>query len=1708
VADNRLPGGKPSWRQGAKPVPGAAPQKKSKGRQVFVVLGTMLFLVGVAAAWLLSLRPVARPSFLPVAVTQYRDKHLPVNAQADDDRTALGNEAFFGAQLTKGYDIQERDQILQEFGDLKKKAKTDAVVVYLCAHVLTDAKGELFLLPAHADVDRPETWIELRRLLEALKDCPSQKKLLVLDVFRPIADPRLGVLANDVAARLPALLEQVPDDDRLVLAACSPGQVTVSSEDLGQSVFGFYLEEGLRGWADGYGSRGKDGRVTVDELARFVRARADRWVRQNHDARQTPVLYGPEKLAQAFELVALTKEPTPPAKAVTVDPYPEWLQYGWQLRDLWWNDGSVELSPRTFRKLEAALLRAEQLWRGGVRAKQLETDLDTQLAQFRKEIDRAWAAVPRPDKPRSLALAAALPRRGSVAALDEARKAALAKAAAEKAAAEKAAAEKGDGKKDEKPTAPPPAPKKPDDEKPAPRYSLADNVEDLRKLLNQLDESRGVDPKEAVKVREGRFKEFLARFKDKPEFDLAWTAFEAAAQDVTPRADRIRNVNELLALGGQTTPRYVETLLLRRLGELTEQMAGGDQPPWPTEAVSLALKVARNGERAAALDPQRDGGWEPRALPWVRAALESAWEKRHDAEVLLFHPGYGSARRAVELFRDADADYQTVLGYLENLQAAFRVHDKAFALLPALAPALLRLPEVDPRDEKTWHEAASTLLALRRTLYTASGAEAPGALRDRVNDVQRRAQTLGDQLDALLRPYTTDLATTIEKVRRADALPALWPDVEAALAVPFLDGKQRVELWNASRLLAGRLNEKTRNTDLEDARREHPTDPPSEPDANRAAAQEARRAAWRAQVAVDLFRLGGLNGIDKLEAEVADAGRDPASVKNWAELGEQLRRCWGEDVLAKQLKEDFNPAARDQLSRVAHPFEDPPTLSEVDAHPSLELHRNQAREVWGWLYDHALYALQENKGLRLAEDARAVDGVCQDFYQQLRDDYQRLAGDKPATGLVAELIDKSNRPQFTTAGRTEPYALQVVLSRPAAKPDLEVRAETPDPAWVQFQVSAQPTLRTGETAVEAAVEINVPRDAGESGTPQPKGFLVAARVNGRSFHHRVPLSLPTPENQTLQLLLAKNPQRPDDASGDKLALRPNVPQAVYVFVKNPTKQEKHVNVEVIPKGNPKGGARTAKPVTVKPGGEPVLVPLESLAPVPAPPAGQQKVVLPDLTGPVVIQMRDADRKDEPIGKPRELDVEVERPNNYVRIAKLSYEAAPKNRLSVTVQATQPIIGPPCRVRLELPLSRNPGLVRPPRGNTEDTLDAEHPEVVLTAEDLQFAGPAFQRRFPGWFYLHVDGYERAFIFRALFVVGEVANAPQPERFNGRELRVVVPKVMRPETAISPRIEVDNAPDVTLVVGQDRTQSGRFTELRELPGGRRVRRGFSPAGPDGGLLFEVRVDDWTVQDLDVRGLRKPWDLRVRMLQGGTQIMEDKKTILVDDTPPEGVKITTLNKRPVPRTTEGQPLTLERGGQYVLMAEGRDPESGIKEVYFFPGEPEGDGENQTRPPKVRPIPAEPVGAERTQWWARVLIPNSPQTERVSVQFVNEAGMSSFDTLYVQVVPPDPNAGKAEAQKPAPPKNGTLSGRVTENDRPQQGIIIVLRDLDDAMAKPRRATTNAQGRYVFKDVKPGSYQVEAYRTEQSRSPNVQEKKAIEAGADETLNFALVFGP
>src|SRR5262249_61454546 len=111
---------------------------------------------------------------------------------------------------------------------------------------------------------------------------------------RPFADPRLGVFGNDVADRLQDALEKRQGESSLsfpVLCCCTRGQVPLIWEEKQRSAFGYFLDEGLRGHADGFNpERKQNQRVSVRELADFVRERLVRWAPRSRPARLTPTL--------------------------------------------------------------------------------------------------------------------------------------------------------------------------------------------------------------------------------------------------------------------------------------------------------------------------------------------------------------------------------------------------------------------------------------------------------------------------------------------------------------------------------------------------------------------------------------------------------------------------------------------------------------------------------------------------------------------------------------------------------------------------------------------------------------------------------------------------------------------------------------------------------------------------------------------------------------------------------------------------------------------------------------------------------------------------------------------------------------------------------------------------------------------------------------------------------------------------------------------------------------------------------------------------------------------------------------------------------------------------------------------------------------------------------------------------------------------------
>lgn len=374
-----------AWRRGTAP-PAHARSKPwpwtPRQRQLYFLAAALAVVCGAILVWALLPRALDEPVFLSIPITQYSDPGLPPNAWAEQDGDLLLAH-FASKESHKLTNCQEGNQLLNELATIQK-TKAHAVVVHLRAHALAVA-GRVYLLPGNATLGQPRSWVALDEVLKALGECNTPRRLLLLDVARPLAVPVLGPLADDVATTLDAFLKEElkrPDRSMLVLCSCGPGQTSHVSEGLGVSAFAYYLHEGLRGKADGISTRRHlEGRVSARELADFVTRRVARWAEVTRGVGQIPVLYGD---GPDFDLVSTATERPKPLAPRDELTYASWLLTGWELRDRWWVADTYHTQPLLLRRLDAVLLRAEQRWRAGVNERDLRNEMPNLLKEYEK----------------------------------------------------------------------------------------------------------------------------------------------------------------------------------------------------------------------------------------------------------------------------------------------------------------------------------------------------------------------------------------------------------------------------------------------------------------------------------------------------------------------------------------------------------------------------------------------------------------------------------------------------------------------------------------------------------------------------------------------------------------------------------------------------------------------------------------------------------------------------------------------------------------------------------------------------------------------------------------------------------------------------------------------------------------------------------------------------------------------------------------------------------------------------------------------------------------------------------------------------------------------------------------------------------------------------------------------------------------------------
>ncbi|HXD88883.1 MAG TPA: hypothetical protein VN641_20505 [Urbifossiella sp.] len=364
---------------------------KGKGKRTQVALVVALFfgLLGLLIGLFFYIRTPARDVELwTIPISQYRHIEWDANPTADRDAGELLTQFRQAGGLGSAY--QEVESLRKLLADLHERKDSEARLIVFVSALGIVRDGRVYILPGDAvlhgvPAEAAKTWVPLADLLQSVDACAATEKALILDIARSPADPFRGPLSDDVAAQIDKELKAFQPKFP-VLASCSPGEKSLVIPELGQSAFAAFLTEGLRGDADGYPpSQEPDGSITFAELAGFTICRVSRWADQVPDARQMPVLYGPDGsgfiLFRGRPRSAAPEETEPPA--IPNMPYPAELLAAWKVRDDARGILGLVLAPDLILELEAMLLRAEERFLDGLPVDDPRADVSWRTAASR-----------------------------------------------------------------------------------------------------------------------------------------------------------------------------------------------------------------------------------------------------------------------------------------------------------------------------------------------------------------------------------------------------------------------------------------------------------------------------------------------------------------------------------------------------------------------------------------------------------------------------------------------------------------------------------------------------------------------------------------------------------------------------------------------------------------------------------------------------------------------------------------------------------------------------------------------------------------------------------------------------------------------------------------------------------------------------------------------------------------------------------------------------------------------------------------------------------------------------------------------------------------------------------------------------------------------------------------------------------------------------
>lgn len=178
-----------------------------------------------------------------------------------------------------------RSSVLAELPQwLAKATPQDQVLVYFSGHGFRDRHGKLYLATVDTDpANLLSTSIEVQWLRAQIAACKAHFKLLILDTCHAGeekgTDETPSVAAKDFGMFFEDLTGVV------TLASSTTNEVSQVWDDMEQSLFSYWLNQGLKGHADLDG----DGAVTIDELYSYVYRNVTQTSHMYFPHPQTPV---------------------------------------------------------------------------------------------------------------------------------------------------------------------------------------------------------------------------------------------------------------------------------------------------------------------------------------------------------------------------------------------------------------------------------------------------------------------------------------------------------------------------------------------------------------------------------------------------------------------------------------------------------------------------------------------------------------------------------------------------------------------------------------------------------------------------------------------------------------------------------------------------------------------------------------------------------------------------------------------------------------------------------------------------------------------------------------------------------------------------------------------------------------------------------------------------------------------------------------------------------------------------------------------------------------------------------------------------------------------------------------------------------------------------------------------------------------------------